>query len=296
MFGVLSIPNVNAQQADGLVWQLRHFQFEEFTLEVPFGFEDEGQKKDDSDRRYVGTVNGIYLYAFSDSPTKQKQFKFVSSFIRDAGNSSLDAPATAGQDAQVEFLDRFGYYNRIWAVRTQNRIYTFQTVSTSKENGIANKFLSGIKFRGVEANISYKLVNDNSSQENANIEVGTKNEQLASNSKPTSGNGIGAGNGPGDAAAIPKSVVKFVPVKILDKPSPPYTNYARFYNLEGSVLLRLTLLANGEVGSVTPITTLPFGLTESAVQAARKVRFEASTLDGIPRTVTKSFLYSFRIY
>jgi TonB family protein len=87
-----------------------------------------------------------------------------------------------------------------------------------------------------------------------------------------------------------------VPYKILSKPRPSYTPEARACNYQGSVRLKVVLLARGNVGSVTPLTELPYGLTEQAVAAARQIRFEPKKVNGVPQSISVTIEYNFTIY
>jgi TonB family protein len=60
--------------------------------------------------------------------------------------------------------------------------------------------------------------------------------------------------------------------------------------------LKVTLLASGQVGSITPVTRLPHGLTEQAIAAARMLRFEPAKINGVPVAKTITIDYSFTIY
>lgn len=75
-----------------------------------------------------------------------------------------------------------------------------------------------------------------------------------------------------------------------------YTEEARQSNIQGTVVLRVTFLANGAIGDVVPIRGLPSGLTEQAVRAARRIAFIPQMRDGNRITVTKMVEYSFSIY
>jgi len=108
------------------------------------------------------------------------------------------------------------------------------------------------------------------------------------------GNGNGTGNG-GDDAPAPVAKVT-TPLKILYKPKATYTDEARTQNVQGSVTLKITLLANGSVGSITPVSRLPYGLTEQAIAAARQIKFEPKKVNGQPVSVTMTFQYGFNIY
>lgn len=85
-------------------------------------------------------------------------------------------------------------------------------------------------------------------------------------------------------------------LKILSKPRAAYTEQARQENVQGTVLLRVTFLANGKIGGITPVSALPYGLTEQAIKAARELKFKPATRDGKPVTEQKPVQYSFTIY
>ena len=60
---------------------------------------------------------------------------------------------------------------------------------------------------------------------------------------------------------------------LLSRPAPDYPRGARKNNVQGSVLLRVVLLASGKIGEVTVVKGLPEGVSEAAVEAARKITF-----------------------
>ena len=72
------------------------------------------------------------------------------------------------------------------------------------------------------------------------------------------------------------------PVEILSKPTPAYTEEARRLRKEGEVLLEVVFTAAGEVQVLRVLQGLGYGLDESAVQAAKKVRFRPAQRDGQP--------------
>ena len=113
------------------------------------------------------------------------------------------------------------------------------------------------------------------------------------------GNGNGNGNGTGDGTggAPPAKVVAVTtPLVILAKPRAQYTDEARQNQVQGTVVLKVTLLANGTIGSVVPMSRLGYGLTEKAIAAAHEIKFEPKKLNGIPQSVTKTIEYNFNIY
>lgn len=123
-----------------------------------------------------------------------------------------------------------------------------------------------------------------------------------------SGNGNGNGNGDGrgngdngrNNAPPPPPPVKPVGVteglKIVSKPRANYTDAARQNQVQGTVTLRVTFTASGAIGSISPVSGLPYGLTEQAISAARSIRFEPAKKNGVAQTTVKQVQYSFTIY
>lgn len=111
------------------------------------------------------------------------------------------------------------------------------------------------------------------------------------------GNGNGTGNGSGDPNDGPQLRAGVTsPVKILFKQQAKYTDAARQNNVQGTVTLRVTFTANGAIGAISPVSGLPYGLTEQAIAAARSIRFEPAKKNGVAITTQKTVAFSFTIY
>ena len=110
------------------------------------------------------------------------------------------------------------------------------------------------------------------------------------------GNGNGNGTGDGNGGGPPPPMAVTSPLKVLSKPRAQYTDSARTNNVQGVVRLKITLMANGSVGNITPLNSLPYGLTEQAIAAARQIRFEPRKVNGTPQPSIVTFEYSFTIY
>lgn len=115
------------------------------------------------------------------------------------------------------------------------------------------------------------------------------------------GDGSGTGDGSGRNRTAPppppeRPVGPSKPLQITFKPKPRYTDAARQNNIQGTVTLRVTFLASGDIGSVSPVSQLGYGLTEQAIAAAKQMRFEPQLVNGRPQTVVKSVQFSFTIY
>ncbi len=85
-------------------------------------------------------------------------------------------------------------------------------------------------------------------------------------------------------------------IAIILKARAAYTDSARMNKVQGKVALRVSFLANGAVGSIEVVSRLDEGLTETAIQAARKIVFIPAQREGARYSVTKMVEYSFTIY
>jgi TonB family protein len=81
------------------------------------------------------------------------------------------------------------------------------------------------------------------------------------------------------------------PLRILEKAQPSLPENYGNLDIQGAVRLRVTFLANGKVGEISSVSSLPYGLTENAVEAAKKIKFEPARKEGIFVNVTKIVEY-----
>jgi TonB family protein len=73
-----------------------------------------------------------------------------------------------------------------------------------------------------------------------------------------------------------------IPVEILFKPKPDYTDDARKARIEGEVLVRVQFTAAGEVKVLDVVRGLGHGLDETALRAAQQIKFKPAQRDGQP--------------
>jgi TonB family protein len=84
--------------------------------------------------------------------------------------------------------------------------------------------------------------------------------------------------------------------RVLSKPEPQYTEDARKNQVTGTVVLRVVFASSGEVVQIRAVHTLPFGLTERAIAAARQIKFEPAMRDGRAISVSMQLEYNFNLY
>jgi len=75
-----------------------------------------------------------------------------------------------------------------------------------------------------------------------------------------------------------------------------YTEEARDNVTHGTVALSVVLRSNGSISDVKAVKGLPYGLTESAIDAIRKVRFKPGIKDGQPISIRTILEFKFQLY
>ena len=123
-----------------------------------------------------------------------------------------------------------------------------------------------------------------------------KSQNTEASLKPITGGGVGQGGSSIDYNRTFKTSEVTRKAQILNKPEPFYTEAARKNQVSGTVRLRLILSASGQVEGITPLSSLPDGLTEKAVEAARKISFTPAEKDGRKVSQYVTIEYNFNIY
>lgn len=109
--------------------------------------------------------------------------------------------------------------------------------------------------------------------------------------------GIGDGTGVGTRGGAPPPPSGVTTgLSIISKPRPGYTDPARQNQVQGTVILKVTFLASGQIGNISTVKGLPNGLTEQAIAAARRITFKPKMKNGIPIASIRNVEYSFTIY
>ncbi len=84
--------------------------------------------------------------------------------------------------------------------------------------------------------------------------------------------------------------------RVISKPEPVYTELARSNGVIGTVVLRCIFTADGYVKHLLIVQALPFGLTEQAIKAARRIKFLPATIDDRPVSMYLQLEYNFNLY
>jgi TonB family protein len=111
-----------------------------------------------------------------------------------------------------------------------------------------------------------------------------------------SGGSVGEGYGSGGHGRLFSGNEVEQRARLLLKPEPQYTEEARRNQITGTVVLRVVFESSGEVVQIRAVRTLPFGLTERAIAAARQIKFAPAMKSGHPVSVQMQLEYNFNLY
>jgi len=84
--------------------------------------------------------------------------------------------------------------------------------------------------------------------------------------------------------------------RVLSKPEPEYTEKARTNGITGTVVLRGVFASDGSVTNVRILSSLPYGLTDRALFAARHIRFQPAIKDCHYVSMWIQLEYNFNLY
>jgi len=85
-------------------------------------------------------------------------------------------------------------------------------------------------------------------------------------------------------------------VVLVMKPEPSYTETARQQQVTGTVILKTVFSSKGNVINIRIISELPFGLTERAITAAKKIKFMPAMKNGQFVSMWIQLEYNFDLY
>jgi TonB family protein len=85
-------------------------------------------------------------------------------------------------------------------------------------------------------------------------------------------------------------------VKIIAKPEPAYTERARSSQVVGTVVLKAVFASDGKVKHILIVQSLPYGMTEQCIAAAKRIKFTPATINGQPVSMWIQLEYNFNLY
>ncbi len=166
---------------------------------------------------------------------------------------------------------------------SKSYIYVLTASSREGETQIMKRFLDSLVFNPNTTQLNPKAI------QFANLKVTTL--ELDPNPPP-----IKAADKSSVSEPMPPKDKNALPVLILIKQIPAFTDAARLTRGDGLIRLRPTFSADGSITKVELHKTLGEGLLRQAVFAALRIKFLPEEKNGKPQAVTKTVEYSFSIF
>ena len=150
--------------------------------------------------------------------------------------------------------------------------------------------LRGVQFEG-EDGMSYVQKDENQKRTLTTMTSQWRSpNRLVMNFRPINGQAP-AINEPGPV----ESMTANLRPKITYRERAEYTKEARDQKVEGTIVLSVEFGADGVIRKIKVERGLPYGLTESAIEAAKALRFEPAIKDGQPISVRGNIEFSFSL-
>lgn len=231
------------------------------------------------------------------SPKKEfdeNSFKFRVNEVKNQLKTS-ESKKVKINNLEAEFIksDLLNY----WLVNDYKNKQWFElwTANSDENKKEVKDFLKSIKIGDKQVGIE---INEGSPKNLGDVIIKLPDEKSSEKNQGIKELGSGSGSSSGIRKEKNEKTtdIKSDPITFILKPSPKYTDLARKNNIQGSVTLRITFLSNGGIGSISPVSSLPFGLTEQAIAAAKKIFFLPAKRNDNKISVTKIVQYSFTIY
>ena len=223
------------------------------------------EKRDKSEPARVRTIleasaDGVdyRINVFENPEPRQSLDDFIKAQTK--SNSKLDAASERELTLEGSSGKAFNYRNGKGMVQffaADDRLYEFRAQGAPVDDAKLTQFFSSLSFK---------------------IPAVLPADATASADKPYTGRNL-------DTKA-----------KIKSKPDATYTSEAEKDRINGTVILRCIFRSNGTVTNIEVIQGLPGGLTEKAIEAAKKIKFTPAMKDGKPVSMYMQLEYNFHLY
>jgi len=247
-------------------WQLYNVPRQDFSVALPTLPAMTFYPPTDTSRGHImlGAYADRVIYAI-ELFENERQHQSLADFIAEqtaqtdaATQKQISVNGVAGREYSSES-------SKVQFFGTRLRLYSFKVLGAGADDPRAQRFFSSITF-------------------------GEKQQ------------GIAVSEGPGtpyhaDIADTPltgKEVEKRVRLGM--KPEPMYTEEARRNQVTGTVILKVVFSSGGNVTNIRTVAGLPFGLTENAIAAAKKIKFFPAMKDGHNVSMWMQLEYNFNLY
>ena len=264
---------IRSQQGGGigpgpgeLVWRRYTVKDEEFSVSLPtlpLLTSTQAPRKSDRKLRVVRrlrtSVNDVYFTVDSlENPDPQQSVEQLVEELGPVSEFKFD-PATKrhltidGFDGTEYSSADNGFIVMVQFLATEKHLYRFAAIGREAQRSAMTEFFSSIKLGKALGGIE---VSENPDRVYAGREVDVK-------------------------------------ARIVKMSEPGYTKAAGKNRTTGTVVLKTVFAKNGEVQNIRVISGLPDGLTEEAIEAAKKIKFKPAMKDGKPVSMWMQLEFNF---
>lgn len=171
-------------------------------------------------------------------------------------------------------------------INSKNYIYILTAASRIGETPAMKRFLSSLTFQSPDSvkpeNKSIAAAVPFSALKISRIEIDEKPKPFEKPDK--------------SKETKPTTSQNALPVQLVNKQRPTYTDEARMNREAGTLQARLTFSQEGHISKIGFLKTLKYGLLRQAFFAAIRIKFLPAEKDEKPITVTKAVEYAFHLY
>lgn len=175
---------------------------------------------------------------------------------------------------------------------SENHLYVLTAASRNGETPVIKRFLDSLALKTADAKSAAAATTDDSKVKIIRF-AALKLSQIEIDQDPA------PLKKPGDQKTLPAPTApdaNALPIALIARPNPSFTDAARQKGVQGTVRVRLTFSKNGSITKINFLSTLKEGLLRQVMFAAIRMKYIPAEKNGEPSTVTKLVEYKFDIY
>jgi TonB family protein len=279
---VLFAGAIKAQTPDAVSWQQYKVSGEMFSVALPIlpamhisGVWVEGATKPRRQVLLGAYADGVaYTVAVLQNPApRQSLQEFIDGQIGSAVQWDFNNVRDVSHDGLSGRLYLSAGDGMVQFFVSEDRLYKFCAFGVSPDDPRVTKFFSSVSFNKTKDALE---VFEGVGLPFEPVQAAAADDELA--------NKIYTG----------KEVTK--KARLAMKPEPNYTEEARQNAISGTVVLKCVFRSNGSVNNIRIVSGLPYGLTERAIEAARRIKFIPAMKDGKYASMWYQLEYNFNLY
>jgi TonB family protein len=275
--------NNPAAQVQSPSWQRYTVKGEEFSIELPthpamttYKEQRWGLGNDRTELQLGAYADGAVfaIYSVDDGDTSRALRESIKEITSNLMRWNPDSEQKVSVDGFTgkQYLSSHLLGGVVQVFATKNRVYRFEVLGAKADDPRVKQFFYSLS---LGKNVTGIEVSD----------------------------GIGVPLRPTDASSEVEAPEKVFKGRETDRkailvmrPAPSYTDEARKKQISGTVVLRVIFSSHGLVRNIVTVSGLPGGLTEKAIDAAKKLKFIPAVKDGKFASMWMQLEYNFNLY